>query len=160
MEKNEMIRNEVLQAVEGISVDKLNEKLEEGKWTIMQVLEHLYLMERAITHAISDQLANGESKTVKEKPIELTVNRSTTVKAPSFVHPSEEFITLAEMHNKLSLSREAFSKIVDAADDSLLEQRGFPHPVFGELSLKQWIPFVGLHEKRHLAQIEELKRKI
>ena len=47
-----------------------------------------------------------------------------------------------------------------AANEKDLEQKSFPHPLFKELSLKQWIPFVGLHEKRHLLQIEELKSKL
>jgi uncharacterized damage-inducible protein DinB len=159
MEENKKIREKVLQSVRGLSDEQLNEQLEDGRWTIMQVLDHLYLMERAITHTISNQLTNGDSKTVNDKPIELTVNRSTKVEAPSLVVPSKDFITLEEMKNKLSESREAFSKVVHAAEKSLLEQRAYLHPVFGELNLKQWIPFVGYHEKRHLAQIEELKEK-
>ncbi|WP_409305040.1 DinB family protein [Peribacillus sp. SCS-155] len=157
MEANNKIREEVLQAVMGLSDEGLNVKLEEGKWTIMQVLEHLYLTERTITNMISHQLVNGGSKKVSDKPIELTVVRTTKAQSPSFMVPSEDFMTLEEMKNKLSKSREAFSNVVNTADPTLLEQRSYVHPVFGELSLKQWIPFVGLHEKRHLAQIEELK---
>ncbi|MCM2535939.1 DinB family protein [Neobacillus pocheonensis] len=160
MEENMKVREEVLQSVMGLSDKQLNQQVEVDKWTIMQVLDHLYLMERAIAHTISNLLAKGESKTVSDKPIEFTINRSTKVDAPPIVVPSKDFITLEEMKYKLAQSREAFTQVVNAADETLLEQRVYPHPVFGELSLKQWIPFVGLHEKRHLAQIEELKAKL
>ncbi|MEK3889365.1 DinB family protein [Bacillus sp. FSL K6-3431] len=160
MEENKKIREDILLSVSGLSDEQLNEQLEEGRWTIMQVLDHLYLMERTVVHAISNQLANGDNKTVAEKPIQFTTNRSTKVDAPSIVVPSDDFITLAEMKNKLFESREALIDVENSADETLLEQRFYPHPMFGELSLKQWIPFIGLHEKRHLAQIEEIKEKL
>ncbi|PLS01897.1 DinB family protein [Neobacillus cucumis] len=160
MEENKKIREEVLHSVTGLTDEQLNTQVHEGRWSIMQVLHHLYLLERAITYAISNQLANGESKNVSDKPIHLAVNRSTKVNAPSVVQPSNKFISLKEMKEKLSQSREALSKVINTADPSLLEQRAYPHPIFGELSLKQWIPLIGLHEKRHLAQIEELKEEL
>ncbi|WP_342043550.1 DinB family protein [Bacillus sp. OTU2372] len=160
MEENKKIREEVLQSVSGLSDEQLNVQVQDGRWSIMQVLHHLHLIERAITFVISDQLANGESKSISDKPIHLAVNRTTKVNAPSRVEPPKRFITLVEMKNKLSQSREVLTKVVDTADPSLLEQRAYPHPVFGELSLKQWIPLIGLHEKRHLAQIEELKEEL
>jgi uncharacterized damage-inducible protein DinB len=160
MEENKRIREEVLQSVKHLSDEQLNKQIQERRWSIMQVLHHLYLIERSITHAMSSQLANGETKMAYEKPIHLAVNRTTKLKAPSFVEPSNEFITLEEITNKLSRSRETLTKVVSSADPLLLDQRAFPHPLFGELSLKQWIPLIGLHEKRHLAQIEELKEEL
>jgi len=160
MEENMKVREEILQSVGGLSDEKLNERLEDGSWTIMQMLEHLYLMENSIVHTISDQLANGENKTVDDKPIHLTTNRSKKVDAPSFVIPSINFITLEEIQSKLAESRDTLINVIESADPSLFEQRAYPHPSFGDLSLKQWIPFIGLHEKRHLAQIEELKEKL
>ena len=160
MEENNQIREEVLQSVSGLSDEQLNMEVQEGCWTIMQVLQHLYLLERAITFTISDQLANGQTKSIGDKPIHLAINRSTKIKAPSIVEPENKFLTLVEMEKKLSESREALTKVVDTADPLLLAQRAYPHPVFGELSLKQWIPLIGLHEKRHLEQIEELKEEL
>ncbi|MEH7417965.1 DinB family protein [Neobacillus drentensis] len=160
MEEINLIREEVLRSVSGLSNEQLNTQVQEGRWSIMQVLHHLYLIEGAVTFAISDQLANGQTKSISEKPIHLAVNQSTKIKAPSTVEPENKFITLVEMKKKLSQSREALTKVVDTADPSLLTQRAYPHPVFGELSLKQWIPLIGLHEKRHLAQIEELKEEL
>ncbi|WP_342506417.1 DinB family protein [Sporosarcina sp. FSL K6-2383] len=160
MDDNKKIREDVLQSVENLSDEQLNEQVEVGRWSIMQVLNHLYLMERAIVHALSDQLANGENKAPVEKPIQFTTNRSTKVTAPLFATPSDDFISLEEMKSKLTKSRENLSNLVASADKTLLAQRSYPHPAFGDLGLEQWIPFIGLHEKRHLAQIEEIKSKL
>lgn len=161
MEANHQYREEVLQAVSGLSDEQLNKQVEPGRWSIIQVLEHLYLIEKSITRMISYQLENGETKLAgADIPVELTVDRSRKLTAPSFSEPTSEFITLEEMKRKLEKSREMFNQVVNNADPAILEQRTYPHPAFGELSLKQWIPFIGLHEKRHLAQIEELKGKL
>lgn len=160
MEDNKVIREAVLRSIENLSDEQLNEQVEAGRWSIMQVLDHLYLMERAIVHTLSDQLTNGENKATVEKPIQFTTNRSTKVTAPSFATPSVDFISLEEMKSKLTKSRENLNNLIASADKTLLTQRSYPHPVFGDLSLAQWIPFIGLHEKRHLAQIEEVKAKL
>jgi len=159
MDDNQRIRDEVLASVSNLTDDQLNEGKEEGNWSIMQVLDHLYLMEHAIVHTISKQLVKGETKTTSEKPIQFTTDRSVKVDAPAFVIPPNEFTSLKEMNIKLSKSRELLNHVISSANPTLFEQRTYPHPVFGDLSLNQWIPFIGLHEKRHLAQIEELKAK-
>jgi hypothetical protein len=160
MNENEKIRGELLNAVNGLSDEQLNAQPETGRWSIIQVLDHLYLMERAITKSISDKLKSDESIPAVDKPIELTLNRKMKVQAPPFVTPSESYQTLSEVKEKLSESRKAFVHVVDHAKEIDLEQKSFTHPLFKDLSLKQWIPFVGLHEKRHLLQIEELKAKL
>lgn len=160
MNENEKIREEILNTVNGLSDEQLNAHPEEGRWSIIQVLDHLYLMERAITKSIADKLKSDERVPAVDKPIELTVNRDVKVEAPSYVVPSDSFQTLDEVKDKLAESRSAFVQLVDNADENDLEQKSFPHPLFKDLSLKQWIPFVGFHEKRHLLQIEELKSKL
>lgn len=160
MNENEKIRGELLNAVNGLSDEQLNAQSETGRWSIIQVLDHLYLMERAITKSISDKLKSDESIPAVDKPIELTLSRKMKVQAPPFVTPSESYQTLSEVKEKLSESRKAFVHVVDHAKEIDLEQKSFPHPLFKDLSLKQWILFVGLHEKRHLLQIEELKAKL
>jgi uncharacterized damage-inducible protein DinB len=160
MNENEKIREELLSAVTGLSDEQLNAHPETGRWSIIQVLDHLYLLERAITKGISDKLKSDDCIPAVDKPIEHTLNREVKVQAPPFVIPSDSFQTLSEVKEKLSESRKAFVQVVDHAKEIDLEQKSFPHPLFKDLSLKQWIPFVGLHEKRHLLQIEELKAKL
>ncbi|WP_412547092.1 DinB family protein [Peribacillus simplex] len=41
---NENIREELLIAVKGLSDEQLDAHPEEGRWSIIQVLDHLYLM--------------------------------------------------------------------------------------------------------------------
>lgn len=160
MKENEWIREELIHTVAGLSDEQLNAHPEEGRWSVAQVMEHLYLMEGSITKGISHTLASEESRPAEDKPISATLNRDIKVKAPSFVEPSDSFRSLSELKEMLSESRNRFNQVVEQADPSELEQKSFPHPMFKNLSLKQWISFVGLHEKRHLMQIEELIMKL
>ena len=160
VENNKKIREELLQMINGLSDEQANAHPEEGRWSIIQVLDHLYLMERAVTKAIADTLAKEEGKPADDKPIQYTLNRDIKVDAPSFVIPTEEFQTLDEVKEKLSSSREALEAVVSDANENALNEKSFPHPMFQDLSLKQWIPFIGLHEKRHIFQIEELKSQL
>lgn len=157
MEHNKTVRKEVFSSIDHLSDEQLNQVVHKDQWSIIQVLDHLFLMEKSVAHIISDQLTNGIDKITSDKPIQLTTDRTTKVNAPSFVIPSNEFITLDEMKNKLTASRESLLEVINSADSSLFKKRSYRHPVFGNLSLYQWISFVGLHEKRHLAQINELK---
>ncbi|WP_409291467.1 DinB family protein [Peribacillus sp. SCS-37] len=160
MDSNKQFREELISSVDTLTDEQLNQELEEGRWTIAQVLEHLYLMERTITKRIAAALAKEGGTEPEEKPIQLAVNRSRKVDAPEYVTPSSELKTLHELIEKLGESRQELMDVVNGADEAALRNRSLPHPVFGELSLKQWIPFIGYHEKRHLEQIEELKVRL
>jgi uncharacterized damage-inducible protein DinB len=160
LEQNKSIRSELLNSVSHLSDEQLNRKVDEGSWTIMQVLHHLYLMEGSVAKTIQSIVEKGEKQQVDPKPIELTVNRSKKVEAPSFVEPDKGFITLEEIKEKLKESRNALLQVAESNNKDELKEKAYPHPAFGLLSLEQWVPFIGYHEKRHLEQIEELKAKL
>ncbi|MGE7623447.1 DinB family protein [Viridibacillus sp. NPDC096237] len=160
LEHNKSIRAELLNSVSHLSDEQLNKEVEEGRWTIMQVLHHLYLIEFGVAKAIQYTLKKGEKQSANAKPIELIVDRSTKIKAPSFAEPDETFITLEEMKVKLKQSSNDLLQVVTNSNKDQLKDKAYPHPTFGLISLEQWVPFIGYHEKRHIEQIEELKEKL
>ncbi|ANF44438.1 MULTISPECIES: DinB family protein [Priestia] len=160
MNKNEQFRNDVLSSVESLTYEQLNQQPASNTWSVMQVLEHLYLMERMIVSRVKDQLENGVDQPTEDKPFHLAVDRSRKVDAPAQVTPSNEKQTLEEMKSKLAESRAALIELEETASEDKLKQKSFPHPVFGLMDLKQWIDFIGYHEKRHQEQIEEIKAVI
>ena len=157
IENGNKLRAEVWRSIEGLNDEQLNRKTDEGKWTIAQVLDHLYLIEKAMTKAIKGGLENAEETQADEKPVYLTADRSKKVKAPAYLEPSDGFMTLEGLREKLNSSRAELTDLVAHATEERLAERSLPHQVFGQLRLSQWVEFIGYHEKRHLAQIEELK---
>lgn len=157
MKVNEEARTKLLETVDGLSDEELNWKASEDEWSVRQVLEHLYLMEGGVTKTIQSQLTKEETHETAGKPIERTVDRSTKVDAPDFAKPGDSFATAAELKDKLKASHTSLQQLEDSVPTEQLKARSYPHPVFGDMSLDQWIPFVGYHELRHIEQIEEVK---
>ncbi|GAA0430054.1 MAG: DinB family protein [Bacillota bacterium] len=157
MQINEQARESLLSEVNGLTDEEINKKASADRWSVKQIMEHLYLMEVAITKIIQQQLITGDTVHVSEKPIHFTVNRSVKVDSPDFAVPSEDFVTLEEMKQKLAASHQGLRQLNETADKKTLREKSYPHPAFGDLSLEQYIPFVGYHEKRHIEQIKEVK---
>jgi uncharacterized damage-inducible protein DinB len=159
MKHNKEVREEVLKSVLGLTDSQLNEK-PTGKWSIMQVLEHLYLLEKLIVHQMSKVMHSDEETAIEDKPINQTIDRTFKLEAPSYVTPSDDFTTFSTIQEKLLKSRTALEAFIDEADEKKMLKRSIPHPIFGRLHLKQWVEFIGWHEKRHLVQIEEIKAEL
>ncbi|WP_315906024.1 DinB family protein [Priestia koreensis] len=160
MTHNEEIRSRVLELAETLTDEQLNQKVRDDQWSIMQVMDHLYLMEKNLTNTMKKVLEGGEEQSVDDKPIHLTVDRSRKVDAPSYVVPSDEFITLDEMKDKLYKSRQALQEFEAETNEEKRQKKAFPHPVFGLMTVNQWIPFIGYHEERHLEQMKEIKQQL
>ena len=159
-EDNAKIRNQLLQAVEGLSDEKLNQKPSAEEWSPIQILDHLQLMEKTIAKGVSHELAKEDSIKALKKPIGLTVSRSFKVKAPKHVVPTDEFVTIEEMKERLNASHNFLYEVYGSASPEQLKKKSMDHPVFGKVPLVQWFPFVGLHEKRHLKQLEKTLSKL
>lgn len=159
-EDNLKIREEVLRAAESLPDGLLNRKPAPDKWSPMQVLEHLNLMENYIAKNLSRQIASPANEKTMKKPIQLTVSRMIKVDAPAPLVPTGEFISLEDMKKRLNESRIFLNSVYDGTTEDVLNSKSMPHPVFGKVPLIQWFPFIGLHEKRHLKQLEKTIEKI
>lgn len=159
-EDNEKVRAAVLGAVNGVSDDILNTKPSPEEWSPMQILDHLQLMESMVARNVQKQLTKSESEKARKKPIQLTVSRLIKVNAPKYVVPTNDFVSLEEMKKRLEASAELLDTVYKEASPEALEAKSLPHPVFGKVPLIQWFPFVGLHEKRHLKQLEKTLEKL
>lgn len=153
-------RKELFDELQNLSDEKLNQSLHPNRWTIMQVVDHLYLMEKAVTASMIKTLEHGETSMIDDKPVNLTVDRSRKVQAPSYVEPADEKKALDEMREKLKNSRKDLLHFLTTTSEDELKSKGNPHPVFGMVRLDQWVPFIGYHEKRHINQIRELKAEL
>jgi hypothetical protein len=105
-------------------------------------------------------MLSDEETAIEDKPIKLIIDRTNKFDAPSYVTPSNEFITLTTIQEKLLESRSALEAFLVDADEEKMLKRTIPHPVFGPFHLKQWVEIIGWHEKRHLVQIEEIKDEL
>ncbi|SDJ50307.1 DinB family protein [Salimicrobium halophilum] len=145
--------------IEKVPEEEAGKKPSEDKWSVLEILEHLYLMEGFIVQKIDEVIKNGDVNTAETKPIERTTNRSYKVEAPEALRPKGTFSSLEEAKDGLNKTREATTFLLHNKSEETLQSYSFPHPSFGNMNLEQWVEFIGWHELRHLDQMKEVREK-
>jgi prophage DNA circulation protein len=150
-------RAELLNYVSNLSDKEAAFLAENKEWSILDILEHLYVIEKLMSSEIKQILEKGERKRAfKHKPLDSTLDRSTKYMAPENMKPSKQFTSILIAKDKLASSRQELLEILEAYDPSELKANSGKHPAFGTISVEQWVEFIGLHERRHLAQIKDM----
>lgn len=157
-------RARLLGAVEPLTAEQLAFRPSPERWSVAEIVEHLSVTEPRVTRILAAlvgklEAAGARPDAARFEPVSVAqfVERSRGEKyqAPDEIRPrglplADSLAALGDSRAKLSALRPR----VERVDGSLAR---FPHPAWGPLNLYQWIAFVGLHERRHLAQIEALK---
>jgi uncharacterized damage-inducible protein DinB len=159
-------RERLYKRVESLTDTQANAHPGENAWSITDIIEHLMILENRLAQMMKMMLtkAEGASKgksdgAIKIKPFSLDqfIERSQREKyvAPEAVRPSGA-ANLPDLLARMRASREELHTLqprIEATDLSMLT---YPHPAFGPLDFYQWLALIGLHEERHLSQIESL----
>ncbi|MFG6118801.1 DinB family protein [Thalassobacillus sp. B23F22_16] len=160
MYKIEEQRQQVIDFTTDLTDEEARKKPDEHTWSILETLEHLYLIEGWVTQQLKESLAAENVQEVKEKPIERTVDRSHKVDAPEPLRPKGQFDSPDEALDSLSKSRDSLMFLLRNYEEDDFRKRAMPHPAFGKMNLLQWVEFVGYHELRHLEQMNEVKKSL
>lgn len=153
------VRGELLNEVESVSEEKFHQKPEDGSWSVGQLVDHLQKIENVLTETFKQIAPSAEDRKAEEKNLEIVTDRSYKKAAPESVAPGEEPINREEVLMALTEARRDLMAYVDMLDFDL-SAKSLKHPVMGELSVKQWVEFIGYHEERHLDQLREIKRAV
>lgn len=154
---NKAVRRRLITRVDGLDAARANAS--EGGWTVTQIVEHLSIAEPRITNAIEGLFAPTESNgRERESFMRFSLDEQAEkargkIEAPEFLHPTG--LLLAEGLRRLKQSRAALEALrprFESADYA----RVLKHPAFGMLNAAQWLAFLGMHEERHLRQIERI----
>jgi uncharacterized damage-inducible protein DinB len=153
------IRQNLWDTMADVTDETINQTRENDQWSIAQILEHLYLVERAIASQLIHGLHEESEHPIEEKNIDSLLDRSMKISLSNpALEPTSEFQTLASLKEKLAKSRQQFAEALQSLDMERLAYKGMPMPYFGLLSLKQSIQFASLYEQRQIEQIRELLR--
>ncbi|EMA6342142.1 DinB family protein [Bacillus cytotoxicus] len=154
-------RHALLSEVEMLNDTDVNIKPRRDKWSIIQIMHHLHLVEQSVTSALVYALQKREGKFVPFKDLQLMLDRTYKREAPQQMQPTETLMKKQQGIQLLEHSRqELLHTLHSIIDEKELYQNSLKHPVFQELSLYQWIQFLDLHEQRHLTQLKEAKHAI
>lgn len=158
----EEVRENLLRLVKNLTDEQANRKVIDDGWTIAQVLDHLIRTEQAIAHQIFT-VKNQENcrDSVKKRPIHLILKRDKRVPVPyPSLSPREEYLTLSSLFNQLRQTRRSLIHAIEELGMNQLDNKVAEHPIFGTVSLAQYVEILYLHEMRHMEQISDLLGKI
>ena len=139
------------------------------RWSVAEVLGHLALVEGQITRLLKTKieaaLANGlgpeheASAVLPTVDVARLLDRGRRLEASPSARPSADLDAERAM-SELAARREALCGLLTGVDGLALGDIVIPNPVLGPLNVYQWAVFVGGHEGRHTAQIEEIAAKL
>lgn len=155
---------QTLDAIEGLSDEQWNFKSSPEKWSVAEVVEHIYLAEGLLFKQVDTALASPANPNWKEKTRGKTdflervmVNRQGKAQAPEAIVPGGK-LSRGELIAKLKSARAETLKFAEGTDAPLMSHTTeHPFPVFNTLNAYQWLIYIPLHNIRHNQQIAEVK---
>ena len=157
-------RRRLVERVETLAEAQQTARRSEGAWTVAEIVEHLSITERRLLGVMTQMAGAGEPTAADGGPaafrpfsLDEYIARAKDQKfeAPEFIRPTGK-APLADSLARLRESRAELERLRPGFERADLSAKLYPHPAFGPLNAYQWLAFIGIHERRHLAQIERL----
>ena len=165
----EEARGRLAARVENLTSEQQSFRPAPDAWSVADILEHLSVTEarasqmlgllvgkaEAEGHLLAE--SDGEPRLPAPVTIKEHVERSLVEKyvAPEMIRPTGS-VSVADSLESLRRSRAAIQALrprLERVDGTHVR---YPHPAFGPLNLYQWLAFIGMHEERHLRQVESI----
>jgi uncharacterized damage-inducible protein DinB len=153
---------QLLNSFLNLNKEEIEFKPAENVWSVLEVLEHIFMINKAVLKVIVTPALEKSNNTSYELFGESKLNhlivtkRANKVPAPEFSNPTGLFTTITDAEQNLN---SLIDKIVDYINEINIEQETITlkHPILGDMTKVDWIHFMIAHTNRHLLQIEELK---
>lgn len=157
-------RRDLRAAAESVPRDLWSITPAENRWSVADVLEHLFVVEQRIAALLEKNIAEAKQaglahETNESSQIEgMRLNRyvDRTAKIVSRTPLPRAGRSPDAALDALNQSRAVLTTAIQSGDGFALGTLSAPHPAFGPMNFYEWIGFVGAHEGRHAAQIREI----
>jgi hypothetical protein len=144
-------RKKLLESAEGLTDEQAKLRPADDRWSILECVEHVGLVEDGMFATVTTKLAPPETpidRAREQKIISSVTDRSRKFGAPEFVKPAGKFTTLAEAID-----------YVEKTDQDLRALAG-PHPALGQATGQELMIVLALHPARHALQILEAREAL
>ena len=159
----EETRRSVAETAAGLTDTQAGHQPAEGRWSVLECVEHLVLSEGHIRSRVEESLAalavtpRRASASEMEAMLAMVRDRSQKFPAPEWLLPTGQWSTLAATVAKFLEQRDAtmaFARATQADLHAREPQVGGPGP---QWTAYQWLLTLTAHTERHLAQIAEIQ---
>lgn len=167
---NDDVRRRLFARVGDLSAEQQGARSAAGGWSVAEIVEHLAIIERSLTQLLRMMLHKIEAGSDGAPHADANLPRAFTpfslddfierargkkFEAPESMRPSGR-LSIADSIARLRESHAALEELRPRLEATDLTAAQYPHPAFGPLNVSQWLAFIGLHEERHVRQIERL----
>jgi len=165
LKRLEDLRLKLFEELKVLSNEKLNSCID-GKWSINQILYHLWLAEASSEQYIRtktkypDYLVSVSPLTyLKSKIVEFLLGLGIKFKAPQVVSQFPKKIDLQKLNEQWRKSRKSFDELILELKEKNLDNKAiFKHGLLGRINLKLTLDFFDFHFKHHQKAINLLKK--
>ena len=159
-------RGRLGQRLAGLTAEQENFRPASGGWSIAEIVEHLAILEGRLLGLLTVMVSKAEKAGLQRSaedsnfnPVTLDqiIERSLKEKytAPETAQPQGN-VSIQDSLERLRESRASLRALQPRFEALDLTSTRYPHPAFGPLDSYQWLVMIGVHEDRHLRQIETL----
>ncbi|WP_197489726.1 DinB family protein [Rossellomorea aquimaris] len=138
--------------------EKLNEKPAAGEWSIAQIILHLAGAEKRFIK-LAWNAAEEEAEATGED-IDLSVFEDTSKKLKAPIEPTDEPKSTEYLVQALDESRQETLRFINKYSKEDIGKKAMNHHRFGNMPIWQVFELLGMHESRHIFQIDEVKNRI
>ena len=157
-------RRDLRAAAESVPRDRWSVTPGESRWSVDDVLEHLFVVEKRIAGVLERNIAEAKQAGLARETDDASQIHG--MRLDRYLDRNAKIVSRTPLPragmspdaalDALDQSRAALTAAVQTGDGFALGTVSAPHPAFGPLNLYEWIGFVGAHERRHAAQIREI----
>lgn len=163
----EQSRNRLLDELEGLDEDLLNTPAAVGKWSILQHIAHLLLVDKVMMQYVQHKLAQQDklrsaalSHSIRSLLLKLALQSGKRYKAPPMVATVPDYAALAALRQEWDDIRFMLEDVLTDIPPQHLDKCLFRHPYAGPLTISQALTFLQDHFNHHHRAISLLKRQL
>jgi uncharacterized damage-inducible protein DinB len=162
IETLEKSRQDLHAAVEGIDDASARTRPVEGRWSVLECVEHVATAERRFLARLEGavRLDSPSIDPQREANVSAVVlDRGRRLQAPEPVQPSGRFANLVDALADFDATRAQVIRFAEARYSELRTIAG-QHPVFGQVTGYELMLIIAGHACRHAAQIREARAAV
>lgn len=149
----------ILDALDGIADEVAKRLPAEGKWSILECVEHLAVSEEFMFAQILNAVPSETPAVNRERESGILTrgaDRAKAFQSPEAMQPKGRFPTISEALQHFLAAHERTARFVEKHHGDLRSQITL-HPMFGRINCYENLLLIAVHPLRHAKQIEQCK---
>ena len=149
-------------AVAGVSDEGARRRPEPQRWSVLECVEHVILVEDGVFASISARSTPGAPSVEPRREGQILrgmTKREHKVAAPEHAEPTGRYSSLAEALQEFRQRRARTVAYVEQYQDDP-RNRTTLHPVLGPVNCQEMFLVLALHPARHALQIKEARKSL